>query len=78
MLWGSLFAVSVSLAGLTLFGSIRVVGDLLALAFALCPVYGDLCRTRLASEGGFHGCDGKNVLLKFRSAGVRLRRGCST
>ena len=28
--------------------------------------------------GGFHGCVGKNVLLKFRSAGVRLRRGCST
>ena len=53
------------LAGPTQFGSIRVVGDF-------------LCRPRLASEGGFHGCDGKNVLLKFRSAGVRLRRGCST
>ena len=35
MLWGSLFAVSVSLAALTQFGSARVVGDLLALAFAL-------------------------------------------
>ena len=27
-------------------------------------------RPRLASEGGFHGCARKNVLLKFRSAGV--------
>ena len=41
------------LAGPTQFGSIRVVGDI-------------LCRPRLASEGGFHGCDGKNVrLLSF-------------
>jgi len=44
MLWGSLFAVSVSLAGLTLFGSIRVVGDLLALAFAL-SLFTAICAT---------------------------------
>ena len=76
MLWGSLFAVSVSLAGLTLFGSIRVVGDLLALAFAL-SLFTVICATEAASEGGFHGCHGQNVLLKFRSASVRVRRGCS-
>src|SRR4051812_45365007 len=53
------------LGGLTDFGSVRVAGESCA-------------GPRLASEGGFHGCDGQNVLLKFRSAGVRLRRGCST